>query len=732
MIRTSLLALTLASLAAADGFQPVTPRALKPGEIAVSAAGTYAEAGKTYVLTQDISAPASAIFLGKDVTLDLNGHRITYDAAAYEAVPNGGFEDGLAGWDVSKAPTAVAEDRRWLNPMVGNHSCVLSKGEEIVSPYITLPVANRAYYAMVALASHEMAIGVWVEDEAGKQIECILKTPHGDRQTCPEPNRAAKLGGGVVFALMFNQPAGKYRMRVKANNRTCIIDEVDIRPAMSCGISVVDEILPWAYYKCVLDGDDTAFFDCSPLVSAERAAAIHKVSGSGAITIRNGTVASGAKGIRTWGLQSTAKGVRMTIENMAFTATGINANAMRFADGSITNCTTDIDSPWIIDRHRQGDYSVNLTGGAAGSQVMHNRFIGGQGQVSIRGAASEVAHNLFVNKQRVVNHYSLGAGSGTKIHHNQFRPEQGSAILVYSARDTEIYENDFTITASPPVNEYAKEIYSVSAIRITDYNKKNGDGICIDNRIHHNRFTITGRQFPEADPAYAPSAHGIYMSVGGGQNYVYDNEFTIINKDSTNHCERGTGAFAFFIGGSDNGGVFHHNRILCNDTPVWIANTYGPASNVTLHDNIFTCTVAPGAKPYAPVWLGWWKNQTAAVGFYSNTFTGVPFAVQINDYETYSAGYTVGWTLSVTATAGAAITVTNADGSVAASGTADAQGLWTVRLAEFDEQGAGRDRAKGNTQILTRTNRSTYTVTSGGTSASVTMNKDQRVALTKP
>ena len=732
MIRSSLLALSLASLAAADGYQPVTPRALKPGEIPVSAAGNYTEAGKTYVLTQDISAPASALFLGKDVTLDLNGHSITYDAAAYQPVPNGGFEDGLAGWDVSKAPTATAEDRRWQNPMVGSWSCVLPKDEEIVSSYITLPVANRAYYAMVALASHEMAIGVWVEDETGKQVECTLKTPFGERKTCPEPNRAAKLGGGVIFALMFNQPAGKYRIRVKANNRTCIIDDVDIRPAMSCGISVVDEVLPWAYYKCVLDGDDTAFFDFSPLVSAERAASIPIVSGSGAITIRNGTVKSGAKGIRTWGLQSTAKGVRMTIENMTFTASGINANAMRFADGSITNCTTDIDSPWIIDRHRQADYTINLTGGAEGSRVMHNEFVGGQGQLSIRGAASEVAYNLFVNKQRVVNHYSLGAGSGTKIHHNRFRPEQGSAILVFGARDTEIYENDFTITASPPVNEYAGEIYSVSAIRITDYNKKSGEGICVDNRIHNNRFTITGKQFPEAAKAYAPSAHGIYMSVGGGLNYVYDNDFTIANQDSSNHSERGTGAFAFFIGGSDNGGVYHHNRITCNDTPVWIANTYGPASNVTLHDNIFTCTVAAGTKPYAPVWLGWWKSQTSAVGFYSNTFTGVPFAVMINDYETYTAGYTFGWTLTVRAAPGAAITVTNADGTPAAAGTADAQGAWSVRLAAYDECGAGRNGAKGDTQLFTRTNRSAYAVTSGSVTKPVTMDKDQQVVLTKP
>jgi len=712
-------------LPAADAWQQVQPRELKSGEIAVTAPGVYAEAGKTYVLTQDVSAPASAIHLGKDVVLDLNGHTLTYDAAAYQPVPNGSFEQGMQGWDVAKAPGAKAQDRRLRNPMVGPMSCVLPKGEEIVSPYITLPVANRAYYAQVAVASHQMAVGVWVEDEAGKQVECILKTPFGERKTCPEDNRAPKLGGGTVFALLYNQPAGKYRIRVKAVNRDCIIDDIDIRPALNYGIGVVGEILPWAYYKSVLDGDDTAFFEWSPLVNAQRAKSAPIVEGKGAITIRNGTVRAGARGIRTWGLLSTAREVRVNVENVRFVASGINANAMRFADGSITRCRTEIDAPWIIDRHRQADYTVNLTGGADGAVVTDNEFIGGQGQVSIRGAAGEVARNLFVNRQTVVNHYSLGAGSGTKIHHNRFHPEQGSAILVFGARDTDIYENDFRITASPPVNEYADTIYSVSAVRVTDYNRKAGDNICVGNRIHHNRFTITGRSFPEALAAYAPSAHGIYMSVGGGLNHVYENDFTIRNEGAPNHPEKGNGAYAFFVGGSDNGGVYHHNRIACDDTPVWIANTYGPAANTLLHDNVFTCRLPDGRKPYAPIWLGWWKNQTQNVAFHSNRFEGIPFQAQINDYARYEAAFTFGWTLTVQAAPAAPITVRRGE-TVVAEGKANAQGAWSARLPEYEERGDGRNGAQ---QKRKRTDLSQYQVTAGAETRPATMDQDRTLTF---
>ncbi len=722
----------LAAATAAGAYTPVAPRQPAPGEIAVGEPGVFTEAGKTYVLTRDIDAAGSGLLLGKDVVLDLNGHVLTYNAAPYEPVPNGSFEDGLKGWDVSKAPNARAENRRWRNPMVGDHCLVLPQGEEIVSPYITLPVARRPYYAMVAVASHQMAVGVWVEDEIGAQVACKLDTPFGERKCCPEPNRAPKLGGGVVFALVFNQPAGRYRIRVKANNRDCVIDDVDIRPALDYGIGVVEGVFPWAYYKAVLDGDDTAFFALSPLVDPERAKEVPIVHGEGNVTIRNGTVRSGARGIRTWGLLSTAKAVRFHIENVKFVSSGINANAMRFAAGVITNCRTEVDSPWIIDRHRQGDYTVSLTGAAGGSRVVDSEFVGGQGQLNIQGAGGEVTRNLFVNRQTVVNHYSLCAGSGTRIHHNRFLPDQGSAILVFSSRDTEIYENDFRIAASPPVNEYANTIYSVSAVRLTDYNKKGGERICVGNRIHHNRIELVGRSFPEALPSYAPSVYGIFMSVGGGTNEVDHNAFTVRNENTTNHCERGNGAYALFIGGSDQGGVYHHNTIACDDTPVWIANSYGPAGNTTLHDNRFVCAPRAEGRPYVPVWLGWWKHrpQPGGVAFYSNAFEGVPFGVKINDYAKHEAGYTFGWTLTVKAAAGTAVEVRRAgEEATVAAGTTDPAGRWSARLPEFREQGNGRGGPRGTTVNLVRTDLSRYTVKAGDKHVEIVMDRDLNIEL---
>src|SRR5262245_26621315 len=75
-------------------------------EVPVHAAGSYARPGTTYVLMNDISAKASTIFLGKDITFDLNGYTIKYASANYQHVMNSGFEEGDKGWDLSKAPGA--------------------------------------------------------------------------------------------------------------------------------------------------------------------------------------------------------------------------------------------------------------------------------------------------------------------------------------------------------------------------------------------------------------------------------------------------------------------------------------------------------------------------------------------------------------------------------------------------------------------------------------------------
>src|SRR5687767_1638702 len=68
-------------------------RQLLPGEIPVSAPGNYGLPGTTYVLTKNITSPVSTIFLGKDVTLDLNGYTIKYADGNYNHITNSGFEE---------------------------------------------------------------------------------------------------------------------------------------------------------------------------------------------------------------------------------------------------------------------------------------------------------------------------------------------------------------------------------------------------------------------------------------------------------------------------------------------------------------------------------------------------------------------------------------------------------------------------------------------------------------
>ena len=176
-------------------------KAITDAVIPVSKAGSYAVPGATYMLTNDISSPMSAIFLGKDVTLDLNGYTITFADANYENVPNFDFEEGMKGWDVTKAPGAKIENSK-VHVFVGDKILRLSEGEEIVSQYINLPVANRSYIAMCGVTKLNMKVSVYVEDELGNSVICNTTYRDGVLQSCPIEKRAPRLGGGFVFAMI--------------------------------------------------------------------------------------------------------------------------------------------------------------------------------------------------------------------------------------------------------------------------------------------------------------------------------------------------------------------------------------------------------------------------------------------------------------------------------------------------------------------------------------------------
>ncbi|MCC7494774.1 MAG: hypothetical protein IT204_20625 [Fimbriimonadaceae bacterium] len=693
-------------------WQPVEPRALRPGELPVTAPGVCDQVGASYVLTRDLTAPASGLFLAEGVSLDLNGHTLTY-AAGYQGVANCGFEDGLAGWDTRLAAGATARAMPQRHPLVGQRVCLLPAGQELVSPLVTLPLADRAYYAMAAVASHEMTVQVAVEDAAGRPVECAFRFDGNVRPCCRE-TRAPQLGGGVVFALLHGLPAGQYRVRVKAVGHDAVIDEVDLRPALDVGLGLVDRVLPWAYYKCILDGDGCAFFDYrDPQRVGEPRAGIPRVRGAGEVVVRNGTVQLGSLAVRTWGLQSTAEGGRLRVENVRFVQAGINTQALSAPAAVLRDCRAETETPWIIDRHRQIDYAVSLYGGAA-SEVSGCELLGGQGQLTVSGARSRVHHNLLVNRQRVVNHYSLGLGGrGSQAWENRLLPEQGSGILVGREQEMEIHHNEIAVAASPPVNEYAASDYSVNAIRLTDYNAAPGNpqGWCGRNRIHDNRITVTGRRFADALPQYRPLVNGLFMSVGGDVNEVRDNTFIVRQLDPPNSEHHG--AYALYIGGSDQGGWYEGNLIDSNVTPVWIACPYGPAARVTLRGNTFRRPA--DAAPYTPLLLGWYRYPSQQVRLIGNRFENLALAATINDYSSgYTSQYAVGWTLTVRAAPGQAVAVTNPAGEPVATGVVGAAGQWSVDLLEYTAAGAGQQVVNGRREtVLERRPAGPYTVVCG-------------------
>ena len=696
--------------------------------IAVTKPGNYGKPGATYMLVNDISSDMSPVFLGKDVTLDLNGYTITYADGNYEHIPNYGFEEGLKGWDISNAPGAKVVNTEEVHAFIGKKIMSLEAGDEITSQYINLPVAGRSYFAMCGVTGryyhdmggdirNDMKVSIYVDDEQGNEVNCI--TQYGDTTmvSCPIKNRSTRLGGGFVFAHLNNLPAGKYRIRVKANN-DCLVDQIDIRPAMDVGIGIVEDTHPMGHYDHLYNRVHSAFFDYTEDISQSKPfPSIPVVEGTGSITIKNGIIKNGVVGIMSWGIQSTAKNVKIILDNVKIISSGINTTAVDVPYATITNCRFDITNPFIINRHGAEFYAVDLRS-LIPSEVSFSEFYGGQGCLAIKGLNSSIHHNHFINRQTVTNHYSIMAmGDGSKIFENRIEPEIGSGIEIYVHRRIEIFNNVFKIEASPPSCEY-HERYSTNAIRVADYGAKPGStSACTDNRIYNNKFHITGKKY-EKYPDYIPVANAFFYSTSAGDNYVFGNEIIIDQKDPDTDAE----AFAFYIGNS-RVGLLYNNHITSNVTPIWVACSYGSATNTKIFNN--RITKAPNTLTnFKPIMMGWSERSDCLaknIEFRSNIIEGMEFDVDITDQH---HSYSVYWTLNVNvankkgdAVKDTEILILNKNGLEVANQKTDENGYLSVELLEYSVDG------KEKTFL------SPYTIITGKKKTEVQLNKNSELEL---
>ena len=685
-------------------YQAVEHRKPISDEVPVNREGCFSEAGTTYVLVNDITSERSTLFLGKDITLDLNGYTVKFADGKYEHIPNSGFEEGTKGWDLSKAPGAKLANTADLHVFLGQKLMSLNAGDEIVSDYITLPVADRSYFAMCGITGRywhdmknypadEMKVSVYVEDEHGDNVKCITRYGDGSKVSCPALNKSPRLGGGFVYAHLSGLPAGKYRMRIKAET-DCLLDEIDIRPAMDAGISIIEKTTPLADYDHLIIESYPpimpAFFDYTEDFPEGRPfSTLPQVSGSGTITIKNGIIESGTAGIQSWGIQSSASDVKVILENVKVITGGISSGAADILWTSIRNCRFDSDMPFLIQRH-VNQCSVVIRGNQP-SEVSNSEFFGGQGCLSIKGKYSLVHDNLFVNDQWVTNHYSImGTGDSSKIYNNRFEPKQGSGI--YVSRYTEVFNNNFKIETSAPTCEYGREEYSTAAIRLGDYHAEPGSSkASVGNRIHDNKIFITAKPWPEPKE-YLPMAWGIYYSASGGENYVNNNDIVVNRTDSSSRIL--TAALYICGGPKYFGGQFYNNRITTNVPAAWIASIYGGASNSDLYNN----TIVPLNQAKFSIFrigsAGCDECVAKNIKFRSNNIEGQNFSLDVTDQDHSYSAY---WTLNVTVRdmknlplKNTEVTILNQLNEIAFKGKTDPLGQITAELPEYSIDGKNK------------------------------------------
>ncbi len=728
------LFLLLAGSEVSAQYRAVKHRKALQNEIPVSKPGSYNKEGAKYILTSNISAATSTLFLGKNTTLDLNGYTITYTDANYNHISNGGFEEDLKGWDVSKAPGARVRLTEEVHEFIGKKLLSLQAGDEVRSSYVYLPVANRSYFAMCGITGRyyhdpamkgdltkDMKVSVYVESEDGENITCINRYGDTILAGTPVEKKSPRLGGGFVYAHMSNLPAGKYRIRIKADT-DCLIDEVDITPAMDVGISVIGNTIPLAHYDHLIRQSYPpvlpAFFDFTgdvqqglPLPGYPQAL------GDGSVVIKNGTIRSASKGVLSWGIQSSAPEVKLILQNLHIETAGISSGAANLMWTTITDCRFDVDMPFLIQRH-VGLCAVVLRGENA-SRISKSSFYGGQGCLSIRGKKSIINNNLFVNRQTVTNHYSImGTGDSSKIYSNRFEPDQGSGI--YVSRNTEVYDNLFRISTSPPICEFGREEYSVAAIRLGDYNAEPGSPkASVGNRIYNNKIYITALNYPQPRE-YIPMAWGIYYSARGGDNYVYRNDIFVEKTEPLSKVE----AAAFYICGGPKyyGGQFYENNITTNVPAAWVASMYGGASNSQLYNNRIIHTGGAKFNTFRMGMKGCNDCVAKNVAFRSNQITGDSFSVDATDQGHV---YTVAWTLSLNVTdvnkkpvSKEAVTVMDCDNNIAAHGTTNQKGVFRVELPEYTVDGNKK------------TAKAPYRVQVGNTIRQIILNKNMTVTVT--
>jgi hypothetical protein len=421
-----------------------------------------AQANTQYILDTDVDMPGTAFVIGApNVTLDLNGHRVTYGDLSPIQVNNGGFElpgsgGRLPGWDLGGAPTAglvpaiVGMYGQWMLQLTS-----ASTHQSLVSDPVAVPQANREYSAAITLKGSNATVTLTVVDAL---TGAVLGTG-----TSRSPDR-----GFAAVATFTPATTDPVRLRVDVvpdagTSSTMDLDDASVQPSRDYGIFASQAWL----------GQGPAQLRTSAILSVYHSAA--------AFTVQNGQVLQGqAHGSSSSPLYFQAL-PGFTVNNVTTLANGMdtsNLDATWARNAVITGSTFRGAVDRVSDR-MDIVAAVRLERFDGTATVVGNHITGvPQVGILFNGDVNQqnltIAENDIRQRAIVTDGYGIliAGARNFEIAHNTIIPLQGRGILLDGwgpivTENGRVHDNYVDAFEAPNL-EYGDQL-NVTALRIRNW-----------------------------------------------------------------------------------------------------------------------------------------------------------------------------------------------------------------------------------------------------------------------
>ncbi len=574
---------------------------LDSGWFARRGKGPYllADANTRYVLETDVTTRGTAFVVGAaGITLDLNGHVVTYGDSDPILVRNGGFEEGegriVPGWDVSLAPQAqLADNTRYLFGKRVLRLEGFDKPQRIVSEPIPIAWLGRTHVASITPANPETRAGVVLSVLDARTQEVLGKSPPSNP------------GRGISSLTHFiPSSATQVRLQIDVVPPENVATSIDLDEATIC-VEGDHGILASRVWRGQLPGWNGLSGQAQGLYGARRA---------GEFALRNGKIIQG----KGRGCASTALYFQnlpgVIVEDVETFERGMDSNALD-ATGAQKHVTIrrsifrqEIDN---ISNRLRSFATLELNNIQGPIVVEDNRLLGCP-QMGIKLTGNDPLYPVRVCRNEIrqnvaaTNGYAiLCAGlQNFVIRDNLIKPINGKGISLDSYSRSPLgpgeVSGNVVDVQERPNREYPKGLDSV-ALRL----RNNVDRMSPQRGLHIHDNVFIAR----CGPGLVREANGVRISYVNRAEGMKDARIAIVNNTMRAvalSAEPVYRAKALVLDQLEAGVdlTLRGNRLESNDVGLALADTNGSVEDAVLISNVFGRSAEGAERPWSAILAG--------------------------------------------------------------------------------------------------------------------------------